>query len=464
MSTIPAERIQYLNTNFHNPVGKYVLYWMDASLRQKYNSALEYAIELGAEFKKGVVVLYCLHTKGRLTSRRRVRFALESLRELEKTLAARGIQLVVVYGTPQELVPSFSVQACSLVMDCAYLREDRIVRNEIARTVLCDCVQVEDNVVVPVETASPHADYSAKTFRPKLAANVARFLTLPDRNKPAVSTLNINLMKLDLSDFDQIENQLSFPFDVAPAVNFPGGEDEADRRWRRFLRYGLARYDQRRNPAAGVTSTLSPYLSFGCISPVQILIQLREILKDDFLISCSDEQRELLPLNIAAFEDEVLTRREIAINYVWYTPQYDTYEGLPRWARRSLEMHSVDQRDHIFSFSEMKGGKTSDDFWNQIQLQLVKNGWTPPQTRMYWGKQPLLWTRDPVEAFRYALSLNNVYQLDGFSPGGFAGVGWCYGLHDLPFHARPVWGYIRPMTQLPKQMADNPDYQTVRFT
>ncbi|MBR0239254.1 MAG: hypothetical protein IJQ39_14260 [Thermoguttaceae bacterium] len=112
----------------------------------------------------------------------------------------------------------------------------------------------------------------------------------------------------------------------------------------------------------------------------------------------------------------------------------------------------------------MKSGKTADCFWNQVQLQLVKNGWMSPQTRMYWGKQPLLWTRAPVEAFRYALSLNNVYQLDGSSPGGFAGVGWCYGLHDLPFHARPVWGYIRSMTQLPKQMADNPDYQTVRFT
>lgn len=463
MSKIPEERIQRLNHCQKNPGGKYVLYWMDASLRQRNNSALEYAIELGNECKKGVVVLYCLHTKGRLSSRRRARFALESLRELEKSLAARGVQLAVVYGTPQELVPSFCVSACALIMDCAYLREDRIVRNEIARDVLCACIQVEDNVVVPVETVSPHADYSAKSFRPKLAANLDRFLILPDRNAPAVSSLNVNLMKLDLSDFDRIENQLTFPYDVPPAEAFSGGESMADKRWRRFLKYGLARYDKRRNPSVGATSALSPYLSFGCISPVQILIQLREILKDDYLISCSDEQRELLPSNIAAFEDEILTRREIAINYVWYTPQYDTFEGLPRWAQRTLELRSVDDREYIFSFSEMKSGKTADWYWNQSQLELVKSGWMPPHTRMYWGKQPLLWTREPADAFRYALRLNNIYQLDGFSPGSFAGVGWCYGLHDYPFHARPVWGYIRPMTRRPKQMTTKSDFPSIRL-
>lgn len=459
MSKIPEERIQWLNNCPQNPGGKYVLYWMDASLRQRNNSALEYAIELGAEYKKGVIVLYCLHTKGRLSSRRRARFALESLRELEKTLAIRGIQLAVVCGTPLELIPTYCVSACTLVMDCAYLREDRIVRNEIAREVLCACVQVEDNVVVPVETASTLADYSAKSFRPKLAANLDRFLTLPDRKTSAVSTLNVNLMKLDLSNFDWIENQLTFSYDVSLADGFPGGESMAEKRWRQFLKYGLVRYDQRRNPAAGATSALSPYLSFGCISPVQILIQLHEILKDDFLISCSDEQRELLPSNIAAFEDEILTRREIAVNFVWYTPQYDTFEGLPRWAQRTLELRSVDDREYIFSFSEMKSGKTCDWYWNQAQLELVKFGWMPPHTRMYWGKQPLLWTREPAEAFRYALRLNNIYQLDGFSPGGFAGVGWCYGLHDFPFHARPVWGYIRPMTRRPKQMTTLSDFQ-----
>ena len=462
MSKIPEERIQRLNLCPENPKGKYILYWMDASIRQKNNSALEYAIELGMQYKKGVIVLYCLHTKGRLSSRRRARFAMESLRELEKSLAARGIQLAVVYGTAQEQVPSFCASACALVMDCAYLREDRIFRNEIARNVSCACIQVEDNVVVPVETVSSHADYSAKSFRPKLAANLNRFLTLPDRNVPPVSTLNVNLMKLDLSDFDQIENQLTFPYDVAPAADFPGGETAADKRWRKFQKYCLARYDQRKNPAAGVTSALGPYLSFGCISPVEIMIRLREILKDDYLINCSDEQRELLPMNIAAFEDEILTRRELAINFVWYTPLYDTFEGLPRWAQKTLELRSVDDRDYIFSFSEMKSGKTCDCYWNLTQLELVKNGWLPPHTRMYWGKQPLLWTREPAEAFRYALRLNNIYQLDGLSPGGFAGVSWCYGLHDFPFHARPIWGYIRPMTRHPKLLVDELDCLSVK--
>ncbi|HEU67763.1 MAG TPA: hypothetical protein ENN53_00790 [Candidatus Acetothermia bacterium] len=63
------------------------------------------------------------------------------------------------------------------------------------------------------------------------------------------------------------------------------------------------------------------------------------------------------------------------------------------------------------------------------------------------GAQFLLWTANPREGFRLALNFNNRYALDGPDPSSFAGVAWCFRLHDRPFPERPVWGKIRPMTR-----------------
>lgn len=65
--------------------------------------------------------------------------------------------------------------------------------------------------------------------------------------------------------------------------------------------------------------------------------------------------------------------------------------------------------------------------------------------RMYWGKMILAWSRDPREAFRTAAYLNDRYALDGRDPDGWAGVAWCFGLHDRPWPERPVFGAVRSM-------------------
>jgi deoxyribodipyrimidine photo-lyase len=65
---------------------------------------------------------------------------------------------------------------------------------------------------------------------------------------------------------------------------------------------------------------------------------------------------------------------------------------------------------------------------------------------MYWGKKIIAWSRTPEEAFQTALYLNDKYELDGRDPNGFAGVAWCFGKHDRPWRARPVFGTVRTMT------------------
>ena len=62
---------------------------------------------------------------------------------------------------------------------------------------------------------------------------------------------------------------------AVPASLWPGGEKEAHRRLTQFLGEAVLRYDSQRDfPAVTGTSTLSPYLSLGVLSPRQVLATL----------------------------------------------------------------------------------------------------------------------------------------------------------------------------------------------
>jgi deoxyribodipyrimidine photo-lyase len=64
---------------------------------------------------------------------------------------------------------------------------------------------------------------------------------------------------------------------------------------------------------------------------------------------------------------------------------------------------------------------------------------------MYWGKKILEWSKNPQQAFKMALYLNNKYELDGRDANGYTGVAWCFGKHDRAWSERPVYGKIRYM-------------------
>jgi deoxyribodipyrimidine photo-lyase len=65
--------------------------------------------------------------------------------------------------------------------------------------------------------------------------------------------------------------------------------------------------------------------------------------------------------------------------------------------------------------------------------------------RMYWAKKILEWSPSAAVAFRTTLDLNNTYFLDGRDPNSYAGVAWCFGLHDRPWAERPIFGKVRYM-------------------
>ena len=88
-----------------------------------------------------------------------------------------------------------------------------------------------------------------------------------------------------------------------------------------------------------------------------------------------------------SYLDELLVRRELAMNFVQTTPDYDRYDCLPSWARRTLEDHRRDRREHVYNFDQLAGAATHDPYWNAAMRQMLMTGYMHNYMRMYWGKR-----------------------------------------------------------------------------
>jgi deoxyribodipyrimidine photo-lyase len=148
-----------------------------------------------------------------------------------------------------------------------------------------------------------------------------------------------------------------------------------------------------------------------------------------------------------AFLEQLIVRRELAWRFVQHNPHYDSLEGCEPWAKKTLNAHRADPRQHVYTCAELEQAQTHDPAWNAAQNQMVRLGWMHNYMRMYWAKKILEWSPSPEEAFANALYLNDKYQLDGRDPNGYTGVAWSMGgKHDRPWAPeRPVYGSIRYM-------------------
>jgi deoxyribodipyrimidine photo-lyase len=430
---IDATRRRHLNERAMRR-GRYVLYWMQQSQRASCNPALEYAIRVANREDLPVLVAFGLTDDYPEANLRHYRFMLEGLREVAATLAERRIGFVVRRGAPNQVAMALAEDAAVAVCDRGYLRHQKAWRADVARRLSCPLVQIEGDVVVPVEVASAKAEPAARTLRPKLHWVWERYLR-PIADAPVRRcSLDLSIESdVDLSDADGVLRTLGLDRAVPPVTRFRGGTAEARRRLREFLDARLDGYaDRRSEPGAFQCSLLSPYLHFGQISPVEIALAVRDAGTG------GDADRQ-------AYLDELIVRRELAANFVEFEPRYDDYACLPSWARATLERHRADPREHVYTADRLERADTHDRYWNAAMSEMVHTGFMHNYMRMYWAKKILEWTPDPENAFRTTLYLNNKYFLDGRDASSYANVAWAFGLHDRPWPERPVFGKVRYM-------------------
>jgi deoxyribodipyrimidine photo-lyase len=150
--------------------------------------------------------------------------------------------------------------------------------------------------------------------------------------------------------------------------------------------------------------------------------------------------------NVAAYLEEVIVRRELAENFCLYEPKYDSVEGFPAWAQKTLARHRKDERDYGYSRTSLEHALTHDELWNAAQTEVRKTGRMHGYLRRYWAKKILEWSDSPAHALATAIYLNDRYQLDGRDPNGYASIAWSIGgVHDRPWYEHKIFGLVRYM-------------------
>lgn len=429
---VDAQRITKLVADPVKKEGSYVVYWMQAAQRCKQNEALCFAIEQADNLKKPLVVYFGLERSFDSAQGRHYRFMLEGLKEVQQELQAMGIPFWVhddgILSGLAKLMPSM----CLLVTDRGYTRTERLWRKQVTAFSLCPVYEVETNVIVPVEAVSDKQEYSAATLRRKIEGMTAYFAQRIEFSAPLMNGLSLEppFVPIDPADPSRVLDSLSLGNKGESCPHLKGGGQEGQRKLSLFIESRLGSYaDGRNDPSHTFSSGLSPYLHFGQISAIDIYHAVKDVHVPD----------------VPVFLEELVVRRELAYNYVWFNPLYDAYEGLPAWAKKSLGYHEQDRRPVLYTFAELEQAQTHDVYWNTAQRELTELGTMHNYLRMYWGKKILEWSPTPKEAFHRALALNNTYQMDGRDPNGYAGVAWCFGAHDRPWAERPIFGNIRYM-------------------
>jgi deoxyribodipyrimidine photo-lyase len=430
---IEPERLAELNDAPEQP-GDYVLYWMQNSQRAEFNPALEVAVAAANRLGLPVLVGFGLTENYPEANARHYAFMLHGLAETEQALRARGLGFVIRRGSPDEVALGLAPRAALVVCDRGYLRPQRQWRAHVAAKAGRRVIQVEGDVVVPVDLASTKAEIGARTLRPKLLRVRDRFLQPLRREAIREHAGRLEIAgDVDLTDIPALLGRLRIDRGLSPIEHLHGGYSEAKKRLRDFIASGLGHYVAgRAHPAQPAISTLSPYLHFGQISPIEIALVARDA--------------ETAGENRLSYLEELIVRRELAMNFVQTTPNYDQYDGLPDWARQTLAAHRSDRRDRVYSCQQLASADTHDSYWNAAMREMLLTGYMHNYMRMYWGKKVLQWSPTPEEGHAALLRLNNKFFLDGRDANSYANVGWVFGLHDRPWPERPIFGKVRSMT------------------
>jgi deoxyribodipyrimidine photo-lyase len=407
-----------------------IIYWMSRDQRVADNHALLFAQGLAIERKVPLIIVFCLAPSFEGATSRHYSFMLRGLREVEAAAGRLNIPFVMLMGEPAEMIAGFAEEtgAGTVVTDFNPLRISRQWKEKAAKLLTIPLYEVDAHNIVPAWIASQKSEYSARTIRPKILKLLPQFLT--EIPSPVIHPFTLK------KEFSPVNREAAGRFvhldQNASLPNIKPGAQAAIQALDSFIRGKLDHYPEDKNdPSKEALSNLSPYLHFGQISPQRVALEV---------------QKAGGP-GAAVYLEELIIRRELSDNYCLYNLHYDSFDGFPPWAGKTLKAHWDDPRNYIYTSDEFESASTHDPLWNAAQMELVKTGKMHGYMRMYWAKKILEWSSTPEEAVHIAVFLNDRYSLDGRDPNGYAGISWSIGgVHDRPWFTRPVFGNIRYMS------------------
>ena len=433
-SLLDDPRLTVRRSGAPDPDGRCVVYWMQRAQRATDNAALTAAIEAGNLLGKPVVVFFQLLPRSHHANLRHYHFLVEGLSELAGELKKRQLGWVM-RRYPQHGLLRFCAEArpCLVIGDENPMKQAELSKAKITGKIKLPFWTVDADVIVPSKLLC-REHYAARTIRPKIHALLPQFLR-PAGNPTARFPWRMPArLASSAPEATRLED---FPIDrsVLPSRHFLGGGAQARRCLDRFLRSRLKGYATQRNkPDLDGTSQLSPYLHFGQIGAHTVALAVQKA-------DAPAEDRK-------AYLEELIVRRELAINFVRFNANYESFDACEPWADVTHRKHGRDPRRYLYSERQLENAETHDPLWNAAQKQMVLTGWMHGYLRMYWAKKILEWTKSPQAAYQIAARLNDRYELDGRDPNGYAGIAWAIvGKHDRAWGPeRPVYGKVRYMS------------------
>ena len=413
--------------------GRCVVYWMQRAQRTLDNPALDVAVEAANALKLPAIVFFAPVPLYPHANLRHYKFLEQGIPDIARGCAERNVAFVLRrYPDHSLLTFCDQVKPALVIGDENPMREPRAWRETAAKKLKVPLWTVDADVIVPSKLLEKE-QYAARTIRPRLNAQLKRFL-VPQANARAKVSADLPSYIQSLPLNTDITKGWDIDRSVKPVNSFHGGTSEARCLLDEFVGSKLKRYSEKHGkPDVDGTSRMSPYLHFGQISPITIALAV--------------EHADVPRATKDAYLNELLVWRELAINFVTFNPLYDSIESAPDWAHKTLAEHARDKRPILYTREQLEFAQTHDELWNAAQLQMLHAGWMHNYMRMYWAKKILEWSRSPAVAYQTAVYLNDKYFLDGRDPNGYAGVAWTIaGKFDRPWFDRPIFGTIRYMS------------------
>ncbi|MCC6615563.1 MAG: deoxyribodipyrimidine photo-lyase [Anaerolineae bacterium] len=418
-----------------------VIHWFRRDLRLRDNTALNAALASGAP----IIPVFILDEniiRSKRSSPARMQFLLDGLHQLDADLKGYGSRLLVLRGTPREALLRLKGEtgAAALHYNRDYSPYARKRDAAVERAFGGPTHTHDDLLLHPPGSVLSQADAPYTVFTPFKRA----WLTLPKPNLQGDGLAAGRFHNLDGLDTPPIPSlaDLGLRAEVTPP---DAGEAAALARLERFMARAIYAYGEARDllyadpwsEAAHGTSTLSPYLRFGMISPRQVYQ------------AAVEAQHRAVP---QAGRESVDTW----INELCWREFYThILHHFPHVARGSFRRNydDLEWRDALDEFAAWQTGQTGYPVVDAAMRQLAQTGWMHNRARMIVAS---FLTKDLLIDWRAGEQHFMQHLIDGDPAANNGGWQWSAGTGT---DAQPYFRIFNPVSQSRKF---DPDARYIR--
>ena len=346
--------------------------WLRGDLRLDDNPALAAAVRRG---KGGCTAIFIMTpqqwTRHHWGAHRRG-MVVGAIRALRPRLESRGVDLRVIQGTNDLSVPKILLEVAR-TLDVSEihanrefgLNEDR--RDELVAAAAgddIDFIRHEDQTILPIREIRSGGGTPYTVFTPFKKKWLA---LLEEVGIPEIATTDQATRNPRLASGKLLPREVDPSSELTPDSIFEPGEDEPLRRLERFLDGPILRYHEDRDPPAlDGTSSLSPWLACGSISPRRILHRL---------VDAHGSIIDRWPQGPSTWLSELIWR-EFYRHVMDGIPRLSMDRPLHGWTDR------VAWRNDEAGFQAWSDGQTGIGIVDAGMRQLAHTGWMHNRVRM----------------------------------------------------------------------------------